>query len=794
MKEATNPPRRTLPIASFLVAIGLCLPVAAQVPGASSDRKVRDSVEQGFWVVAPGNSLARIGQRFFPDDLALRSALRRFLFDSNPESFMEGDPSRLIAGARLVLPPDIRAWGHDRVPAAPPERQSPFVKVAAAAPGASPASRSDPQAPPPRPPVLADPTLRRTNGAARTPAPEETYVDRLIDEVAGAQPEADISAIARDESPGRRAWGVEFRGERREISRGASTNAGGIAIRHRRETERYGDVGFDVEVGEGGQSAGDRSRSDQRVRATFYHDNFALTPDLLSASALGVVRSTLPPWLASSWRVQLSQSQIVGLSTRLTGPATEFEASVGDIGRLFGSAVQGFERTSGSIASAGLTHRLDATWAAGINVVGMRGNENIRDHTAATLAVRRSDPATLSDGKAQAIVDDDGNVGGMVDISLRQPGFQQRLGGYRLPRDLAYGETVGQNDIEGAYWRGEVRRGSLFTALGIEYSATNLDRDPLRGGQSGISGQANFTLRLDRATTVGAGLSLRNDRPRTSAGEGRRTSLVTAYLSRATDLGTARIDFSRNDIRPESSPGEYVQSLAWNHDWPSLGRVTLNTLLTFDDEHLDDRRTRRTSFSVGARGPAYSNVDWSANLTFVDQDDPVNPERNYNSQLGLIWNLSSTWSLQALWIRNEIQAKALQGPEAPFVKDNTFQLVARWSDAYGTSYPRLGAAGRSSAGRIEGVVYYDENGDGTQQGTERGAPGVVVVLDGRFSQVTDREGRFAFELVSTGTHGITVITDKIPLPWGLADDSARQATVTIRDTTRVGIGLTRIAP
>jgi hypothetical protein len=123
------------------------------------------------------------------------------------------------------------------------------------------------------------------------------------------------------------------------------------------------------------------------------------------------------------------------------------------------------------------------------------------------------------------------------------------------------------------------------------------------------------------------------------------------------------------------------------------------------------------------------------------------------------------------------------------------QLIARFEETQGTPYARVaGPGGRSGTGWIEGAVFFDENGDGVRQPTERGAPGVVVVLDGRATQITDTEGRYRFGIVGAGTHAVSVSVERVPLPWGLQDESPRPVQVQVREGARVDVGLSRIAP
>ena len=94
-----------------------------------------------------------------------------------------------------------------------------------------------------------------------------------------------------------------------------------------------------------------------------------------------------------------------------------------------------------------------------------------------------------------------------------------------------------------------------------------------------------------------------------------------------------------------------------------------------------------------------------------------------------------------------------------------------------------------------GSVFYDENGDGVRQASERGAAGVQVVLDERQAAVTDNDGRFQFSLMPAGTHRLrSLVGARCRCRGAWQDESAREVRLDVRGDVRVDFGLTRIAP
>jgi hypothetical protein len=762
---------------------------SATVVPSALERKIQLARTTGTWTVEEGDTLYRIARLFYSESPAV-TAMVRALVQLNEQAFIHGDPSRLVVGTRLVLPPSIsgRTPPAERAATPPAPMVAPAIGTPPAAdiapPAASAGSIAAPRGPQARPApaaVAADP---------RKPA----YVDRLIDERVAAEPDTEGVTLRTDTSPGLKAWAVEYRGETRDINVLGKSVAQGLVLAHRRETERYGDFALDLEYGYVDLTTGRTSARKDLNRATLYHDNFALAGNVASASALGVVRSTIPPWMASSWRINLPTSQLGGFATVIDAPGRDFRASYGNLGRLVGNVVQGFERTSGQLGSLSWSERVSADWLAGVDVIGVRGSSVVPDSNSITIAGEYGGGGTPLRFKVQGIADDSGHYGGLIDAHYRSGRLAQRFGVYQMDPGLVFGESFGQTDTRGAYWRADYRRAGTFFQVGAEFAENNLDRNPARGGTESVGGYGNFSMPIDLATQAGGGLSLRNERPRTGIGEPRRIAIVNAFVSRTSALGTSRLDALLNETVPETSSRESIRTLSWNQDWPMLAGVDTNTLLSFENDRLSDKNVYRNTASVGLRGPAFGAVRWDATFTYVNVRDPLLAEDNVNASVGIDWQPAPNWYLRLQWLRNQINPTA-PDPLQPYLRENTFQLSARWEESFGVPYPRLGTlGGRSGTGRIDGAIFYDENGDGTQQATERGAANVVVILDGRRPATTDREGRFSFDLVSPGSHQLRFEVERVALPWGLADDTPRQVRVGVREDTRIEIPLSRIAP
>lgn len=124
--------------------------------------------------------------------------------------------------------------------------------------------------------------------------------------------------------------------------------------------------------------------------------------------------------------------------------------------------------------------------------------------------------------------------------------------------------------------------------------------------------------------------------------------------------------------------------------------------------------------------------------------------------------------------------------------DRGFFLTLRYGSYAGAPSAPLGGLPGSGAGRIEGSVFLDSNGNGQRDGSESGAANVLVTLDGRFSTRTNAFGAFEFSNVVSGPHTLSVLQDDLPLPWTVDTDRKITAPVSTRDTTHVDIGAKRI--
>ena len=90
----------------------ICVSISCIVSNAVADSKrvyIFD-LPQTHWDVQPGESLSGITAALLPERPEQQSALMQAIVQLNPPAFINNDPNRLRAGARLILPQANYQW------------------------------------------------------------------------------------------------------------------------------------------------------------------------------------------------------------------------------------------------------------------------------------------------------------------------------------------------------------------------------------------------------------------------------------------------------------------------------------------------------------------------------------------------------------------------------------------------------------------------------------------------------------------------------------------------------------
>lgn len=352
------------------------------------------------------------------------------------------------------------------------------------------------------------------------------------------------------------------------------------------------------------------------------------------------------------------------------------------------------------------------------------------------------------------------------------------------------------NDQRGAYWRGDYQMLRYTVSGGVDLLQTNLRDDPSRGATRSASGYGTASLRIDRNLTVGGGFTYQALRSKFTQSPRGSALSANAYASWTNPIGLSRFDVTTFRGTATGVADNTIDTLAWSQEWPALGPVHVSSTLNYSRESELGVRTTRSSAGISAHGALYADTLWDASAVYGHIDGGQGSENDANVSATLTWPFARNWvALAQLSVTTFQAVPIIPGSQVPTTQNDKRLLVGiRYEEASGTPFQALGLRNGPGSGRIMGVVFFDENGDGIRQPTERPAPNVTLYLDGRFPVTTDAQGRFAFAIVSPGSHSLRILNEALPLPWSVDDQHPPVANVPLRGDAVVDIPLTKIRP
>ena len=786
----------------------------ARTEAISRGSQAPSSMVSGQVVVKAGDSLSSICASLVGNQPSPIYRCVNKLFLANPRAFLNSSPDRLRADAVLAAPKELQA------PATPAIQNAsrPLVEARSVAPpnslnsaSAQPAgqvgSASNVRAASEGPNVrqviqakasAAKPDSEMLPSPKQPPSGPVPYRDKLIG--GGSTPDDSFevkSTRASDALAGQRSISVEFSSDFREEPGVGRSREHAIAFQYRRETENYGEWFLDVGARPAVESTFPR-RLDAKsgVRATLFHNLFPVTEGWIANSILGAIRNPLNPLTTNSFRQSLSSPTYSGLATTIGDGNKEIRFAAGNLGTFGGLGANTFTTTGGRFFSLGGNVRLATDLSFGAQAISTTDVPNVIDHTSVLTALRFILPEKQGNASMHVLLDGKGRQGGWADVDLMVDQSRHRFGAFRLDPGLLWADTSIANDQQGAYWRGESRRLRQFLSAGVSTTDTNLSRVESRGGQRTADAFVGITVRIDRNLSVGGNFSAVAIDPHQVTAARSNTFSGSAFVSRSSWYGVTRLDLSRYSIRPENTAQDSVSTYSVSHDWANLGAYSLATAATASREISAGRPTSRESANLSLRAPVSGNTQWDLSAAIARAAGDRGVEKNVNFAASGIWNITAalTASLQLIW--NTIDASpSLPGAGiVPFRREKRVQLTFRYEGTSGSPFASASMlSGRQfGTGKITGVVFFDENGDGIRQANEKGVPNIVVFLDGRIPATTDSNGRYTFSAVSTGAHSVLVQNDGIPLPWTFDRESGLSVTAPLRGEAVQDIPLVRI--
>jgi SdrD B-like domain len=552
-------------------------------------------------------------------------------------------------------------------------------------------------------------------------------------------------------------------------------------------------------------------------------------------NGLGDINTPLINLARQQPRFLLISGPLQGLDTEWRGPeALQFVAGVGEPGVFDGIRVPTFQTLGGTTANLGAQWSPSSHWSFGSEFAAARDvtlyylsldNDQLitTQHFSSTTGFATAAWQDAS-SKAQFNVVD-GTVSGAsnalgfwADASDTHRGFTNTLGAFRIDPNLAWGDQVMTNDVQGGYYRLGYQSRRWIWDVGVD-QVSSVSSNGV--SSTFVNGDVRYQVSRDLGVGAVANLLHSGLDPAWSA-EG--------YADRVNAFGSGRVqlDYAQDSQTKDETVtlqqtwhlqvGRRLStSAAVDHISGSLtnpvalgatpadttlasGSNTTTTPLYIQPASLDQSSTvlRLAAYGgadITGRLSIDGTVQWAKALAGAAAPTT-------SADVTASWQLTHAWSVLLSYYENRVGSWSqlvVNSPLAPPTQQvipaqgaRGVFLTVRWQEARGLHFAPLGGAPGMGSGRLTGVVYLDANENGRYDAGESGAPNVTVVLDGRYSVRTDASGRFDFSAVAAGHHVVTVQGDNLPLPWTLVNEGRVEVDVATRDRTDIDIGAVRI--
>lgn len=524
-------------------------------------------------------------------------------------------------------------------------------------------------------------------------------------------------------------------------------------------------------------------------------------------NALGDINAPLIDLARGQPRFLLTQGPMAGLDTQWRGPSgLELLAGAGEPGLFEGIKVPAFDTLGGSTATLGAQWAMDSHWSLGSQLVDTRDASlyilPLSGGPGTTSTERISSTtgfltAAWQDGGSHVqlnLLDGDLNghansLGAWIDAMHAAGAITQSVGAFRIDPDLAWGNQLITNDVQGGYYRLDYQSRRWLADFDLDEVSS------VSGGGAPVTfmtGAARYQLTHD--TGLGGVVNIRHS-------DGDDAWSAEGYLDKVDAYGTGRVqvDYATD---PQAKDTTVTVQQTWSV--PAADHLASTVAL---DQVRSQPLAERPQDSTLLRLALYGGADLTARLQLAGTvqwagalEGHAAPSRS--ADVSLSYQLSRCWSVLADYYENRIGSwtqlvvnSPLAAPTptlVPALGERGIFLTVRFQTTRGAHFAPLGGGVGSGSGRLNGVVYLDANENGRYDAGETAVPNVTVILDGRFSVRTDNNGRFDFPAVAGGHHVLTVQADNLPLPWMLPNSGRKELEVATRGSTEVDIGALRM--
>ncbi len=635
--------------------------------------------------------------------------------------------------------------------------------------------------------LLTLPCVAQT--ASPTPAP--AYQDKVIEGL-GSDDAQNLQAPERDATGWRRGYSLESFLDQKGSSGAPRTSGLGLRASGFIDTPLYGSFSGQVNLQKADQGASSSDASSWAIRQV----GMPFDGGWQASNQLGMIGLPVPELAQGSSRFSLPMPAIRGVSSQWDqAQGLRVAGAWGQAGQFEGFPVAGFRVTEGSYQLLSVSN--EARGNAGVSWSGALAQARqvrsvaglVQDLSSAYLAAKIERPSgsmqlnLLQDALGNSSVPTGASknpYGLWIDGNFAQGLHQHSWGVFRLEPGLSWVGLLMANDVQGGYWRHQwrTRQWSVQSSLELISSISGLNA-------AGFFATSNARYQYSASTSYGAALTMRR-----FATQAQSALVYTQFLSA---LGTTRL---QADVA-SAETGERQYKVQLDQEWPEANGLRFSTALALDQERVQATpgwlQRRGVSLAVTADWPINERLNFSSTAQVRSTSDA----QQYNLSANLSWRLAAQWSLNAsiYAIAGTAQTTALaQSPlNAPAqntarTQSHGVMVSLRYSDDAGSSTAPIGGTRGSAAGRLQGVIFLDDNGNGKRDALEKPAANIMVLLNGRYTTTTDAQGRYEFSYLAAGSYVITVSSDNLPLPWSFEQEGRSTARVLTRDTTVVDIG------
>ncbi len=574
----------------------------------------------------------------------------------------------------------------------------------------------------------------------------------------------------------------------------------GLRMRWRRETMRLGQIEADLVVSNIDRQFTIDQRKSTDAMFTLRQSFVPISDSWLMNNTIGNHRTVTDGQLGGGYRVRLPSSPLLGVTSEVGDSTRSAQLFAGRTGSVVGIALNQFEDDGGTLIGGSFKQSFSPRLSAFGEIVSYSGNDLVREHSSLLAALGINNEAQTSFLDLSFLADDDANFGAWADAE-RVLGSNTRLryGAFVLDAELAWMDKPIANDEFGAYFRTDTQSESHYISVGYDYVKTGIGSSAL--GSSDVHNlYFNGSFRLTRNLSLGSSGTMGIRSVDDIQNDDDLTWRLNNFAFYRSPFGTSRLEYFFGEIDRGPDP-DLRRTLGFlvNHNWRMPQSMRLSTEVRVEEEEGDLFTALEREANVNFRLDLSDGLSWGLNASyFRNSGDQNATQEGLSANLDLLWHFTPNWSASLVMSRNEARFDPATNVPLPTpladseTTGNTFWLTVGYRKSGGQRIQALGNGQGFGSARIQGEVFFDENGDFVRQPGEAPVVGAVVLLDGRYETRTDALGRYLFEPVRAGSHFVNLVVSELPLPWGLRDETPQMMDVGLRRYGEVNFAVVRL--